>query len=204
MPKKSSDTRTSIMDAAQEQILEKGYGGTSIDAILAQTGVTKGSFFHHFPSKEDLAFAIIERYADSDRATLQQFKERAARISKDPLHRIQLVIAFYQDHVSELIDPTKGCIYAAYGYQPGLFGEQTRGVITESFDHWLEVLEVMFQDAIDVHPIRMDVTARDLAMAALTTIQGGLTLSKNLGDADLLSRQLRQFRNYVELLFDEG
>lgn len=50
----------------------------------------------------------------------------------DPLQRILLELGLYQDTVNELIDPTKGCIYAAYGYQPGQFGERTRGVSKRS------------------------------------------------------------------------
>lgn len=201
MPKDSTSTRDSILDAAQEQILEKGYGGTSVDAILSQTGVTKGAFFHHFPTKQDLAYAIIERYAAADRAMLDEFVERASEIASDPLHRLLIVIGLYQDSMGVRNDPTKGCIFAAYGYQSGVFGERTSEVVTDSFAYWLDVIGGMFQEAIDAHPPRKDVSAQDLAMTALTIFQGGLSLSKNFNNPDLLAVQLRHFRSQLELLF---
>ena len=66
MARKGEMTRKSIMDTAETLIMEQGYSATSIDQILAGAGITKGSFFYHFPTKTDLAHALAERYARRD------------------------------------------------------------------------------------------------------------------------------------------
>lgn len=57
--KKAAATRLNILQKAFELIYVKGYQTTSIDEILATTQVTKGAFYHHFKSKDEMGVAII-------------------------------------------------------------------------------------------------------------------------------------------------
>jgi TetR/AcrR family transcriptional regulator, transcriptional repressor for nem operon len=60
----SAETRTRLLEAARDVIRAKGYTATTVDDICAAAGVTKGSFFHHFDSKERLGVAAIEAFSD--------------------------------------------------------------------------------------------------------------------------------------------
>ena len=61
MTKKDPDgTRQRILDAAFQEIYEKGFRAASIDQILADTGLTKGALYHHFPNKNALGYAVID------------------------------------------------------------------------------------------------------------------------------------------------
>lgn len=53
-------TRDKLLDAGYEEIYRHGYQGASVDAILLASQVTKGSMYHHFPSKKDLALSVID------------------------------------------------------------------------------------------------------------------------------------------------
>ena len=59
-----SDSRNKLLDAAVTLIRTRGYEATRVDDVCAAAGVTKGSFFHHFKTKEDLAHAAAQRFAD--------------------------------------------------------------------------------------------------------------------------------------------
>ncbi len=61
-----------ILQAAEEVLAEKGYHDTSMDEIAARVGVAKGTLYQHFPSKEDLVFALFERELEKTLQTVEQ------------------------------------------------------------------------------------------------------------------------------------
>ncbi len=63
--KQASERKAEIIDCAQTLFFEKGYEATTIADILQQTSLSKGAFYHHFKSKEELLGALIERLAES-------------------------------------------------------------------------------------------------------------------------------------------
>ena len=56
------ESKTKLLDAALQVIRAKGYASTTVDDICRQASVTKGSFFHHFKSKDELALAAVEHW----------------------------------------------------------------------------------------------------------------------------------------------
>ena len=56
-------TRAHLVDVATRLFAERGYDGTSIEAVLADSGVSRGSLYHHFPGKDALFWAVLEGVA---------------------------------------------------------------------------------------------------------------------------------------------
>lgn len=194
-------TRTELLDAAESLFLSHGYGGASVDAILERAGLSKGAFFHHFTSKAELAHALIERYAAADRTLLVESLARAERLSRDPLQQVLILVGLYEEMLDGLTDPYPGCLFAAYCYQAGLFDDRVNSVVRDSLAEWRTVVGGKLREAMDRHPPAMAVEAPDLADALLAVIEGAFVLSKSLHDPQLVVRQLRHYRNYLELLF---
>ncbi len=74
-------TRAHLIEVATRLFAEHGYDGTSIDAVLTESGVSRGSLYHHFPGKEALFWAVMEDVGD--RAGQQG--EDAMRDAPDPV-----------------------------------------------------------------------------------------------------------------------
>ena len=55
-------TRQRILSAATEIFSEKGYYGTAVDDIVKASNSSKGSFYFHFPSKQEIFFSLIDRF----------------------------------------------------------------------------------------------------------------------------------------------
>lgn len=53
-------TRAHLIDVATRLFAERGYDGTSIEVVLAESGVSRGSLYHHFPGKDALFWAVLE------------------------------------------------------------------------------------------------------------------------------------------------
>ena len=60
-PEGKEATRQRILDAATEVFSEKGYHGSAVDDIVKASSTSKGSFYFHFPSKQDIFFALVDR-----------------------------------------------------------------------------------------------------------------------------------------------
>src|SRR5258708_29279246 len=80
-----SPTKQKLLDAAQELMLAKGYTATSVDEVCEAAGLTKGSFFHYFESKEHLGRFVAERFHAS---TGRLFASAPFHQAKDPLERV--------------------------------------------------------------------------------------------------------------------
>jgi len=84
-PREQRESRTRILDAALSVIRSKGYSATTVDDICRTAGLSKGSFFHHFKSKEELALAAAEHFASM---ADDFFAEAPYRAAADPLDRL--------------------------------------------------------------------------------------------------------------------
>jgi TetR/AcrR family fatty acid metabolism transcriptional regulator len=96
-----------ILQAAEEVLSEKGYHDTSMDEIAARVGIAKGTVYLHYPSKEDLIFALFERELAAFLQAVDQIivQETSARTRLETIlrnmymgllgKRIQLLMALY-------------------------------------------------------------------------------------------------------------
>ena len=201
MARKGNDTLTGILDAAEAMILRHGFGATSLDAVLQNAGLTKGAFFHHFRSKNDLAHALIERFARRDAELLDTLVERAERLSRDPLQQVLLLVGLLAEMMDERDEPFPGCLYATYSYEAQLFDDRTHAVIREGLLRWRERLGEKLRLALAAHPPRLPAEPDELADMLNVIVEGAYIMSRTLGDARAAAAQLRHYRNYLELLF---
>ena len=68
------DTKTALLDSAEDAARRRGYDGFSYGDLAKQVGIRKASIHHHFPTKADLALAILERYSATVLAQLAEIK----------------------------------------------------------------------------------------------------------------------------------
>ena len=90
-------TRTKLLDVAVRLVREKGYNATTVDELCAAADVTKGAFFHHFKSKEDMAVAAADHWSAN---TAEIFSQAAYHDRPDPLDRVLAYIDMRVDLIS--------------------------------------------------------------------------------------------------------
>jgi TetR/AcrR family transcriptional repressor of nem operon len=79
------ESKTKLLDAALHVIRSKGYSATTVDDICKHGGVTKGSFFHHFRTKDELALDAVTHWRAMTEAL---FASASYHQAKDPLERV--------------------------------------------------------------------------------------------------------------------
>lgn len=200
MPRDGAATRSRILDAAEVLVLDKGFAGTSVDDVIAAAQTTKGGFFHHFPTKQELAHALVERYVATDMELLDSLLERAAQESDDPLEQLLRFVSL-QDVTDDLDGDTPGCLYASFCYEQELVDETTRDLIAEAVLAWRTRTREKLDEVAARYPPRVPVDLDALADQGLAVYEGTFILSRALGEPTLLRGQLRHFRTYLELLF---
>ena len=189
------------MDAAQRILLERGFAATSVDAVLAEASVTKGAFFHHFPSKNDLGRAILERYAATDAELLDSLIAAAEAETDDPAEQVVAFVRLFTDAAEKLAEVQSGCLFASFIYERGLDENRRNEIIANGIRHWRELLWTKLEAAARAHPPAIPVDLPSLADQVVTTFEGGFILARAMNEPAHLRSQLTHLRNYLQLLF---
>lgn len=193
--------RERLLDAAETAVLAKGFAATSIDELVAETGVSKSGFFYHFKDKSALAKAILERYLARDRELLDQMFTRADELNDDPLHGFLVGMKFFAEMMSDLPNNHPGCVAASFAYQDQLFNREIHQLNAEGMLAWRKRFRERFDLIAKKYPPRFDVDLDALADTVSVLVEGGFVLARALKDSSITPRQILLFRDTVRLIF---
>ncbi|MEI2297648.1 TetR/AcrR family transcriptional regulator [Ensifer sp. MJa1] len=91
-----TDTHERILDAAERLMVSRGYNAFSYADISAEVGIGKATIHHHFPTKADLAAAVLARYRKNNRRHVEGL---LAAVS-DPVARLEAYIGYWEDCIA--------------------------------------------------------------------------------------------------------
>ncbi len=192
-------SRKKLLDASLRVIRAKGYEATTVDDICAAADLSKGSFFHHFKSKEDLAVAAANYWIEG---TTALFASAPYHAPDDPLDRLLAYVDFRKSLLmGDLPDFTclvGTMVQETYGTHPAI-----RQACDASISGHADTLVPDIQAAISQRGIRGDWTAESLALYTQATIQGAFILAKAKLSRDVAAQCIDHLRRYLELLFSE-
>jgi len=192
------NSRTRLLGATIDLVRANGYAATRVDDVCAAAGVTKGSFFHHFASKEELAIAAAGAW--NERAS-QVFAAARYNTRPDPLDRL----LGYVDYRKELLagDMWEFTCYAGTTIQETHETHpEIRAACATTIDNHLAMLERMIGAALAVYPVAK-LRAVTLATHIQAVIQGAFIMAKARQDRRAALDSLEHLRRYLELLFDK-
>ena len=198
---KGAETRQRILDAAQAAIVEKGFTGTSIDELISECGLSKGGFFYHFRDKNDLAKALLRRYIEEDERVFDDVFARAAALVDDPLQVFLLGLRFLADVMGDMPNGHPGCIVAISCYQERMFDRDLSEFNAQAVLQWRRRFRGMLDEIAKRYHPREPVGLDELADMVSTVLEGGIVMSKALGDPASLRRQILTLRLMVQALF---
>lgn len=200
MPKDGNKTRLKILDEATKLVFKNGFAGTTIDHILERTEITKGAFFYHFKTKQVLAEALVQHYADEDMSHLNVALKETETL-KDPKSRLLQFVQLFIDMMLNIKEPPS-CLYASYTYESNQFDKKTLDIVSGSLYHWRNTFTELLTSVLSDYKMVMKADIQSLADQFTVIFEGGYVVSKALNEAELTAKQLQHFKNYLELLFE--
>jgi TetR/AcrR family transcriptional regulator, transcriptional repressor for nem operon len=191
------ESKRKLLDAAFDLIRTKGYSATRVEDICAAAGVTKGSFFYHFKSKEDLA---LEAAAYWSAVTSDLFREAPYHAPPDPLDRLLAYVDFRKALLRGEL-PHFTCLVGTMVQEVYETWPAIRDACAASIGGHAATLEPDIAAAMEKYGVAGDWTARSLALHTQAVIQGSFILAKAQGGAVVATESLDHLRRYLELLF---
>jgi TetR/AcrR family transcriptional repressor of nem operon len=192
--------KAKILEAALSVIRAKGYAATTVDDLCAAAGVTKGAFFHHFKSKEDLAVVAADHWSEMTGAL---FAEAPYHKHADPLDRVLGYIDFRRKLLAgELREFT--CLVGTMVQETYDSNPAIRDACARSITSHAAKIEPDIREAIAKHGIKPAWTAASLALYMQAVLQGAFILAKATGSSKAAAEAVDHLRRYLELLFNRA
>jgi TetR/AcrR family transcriptional regulator, transcriptional repressor for nem operon len=185
----AKSTREHLLDVGLGLMHRDGYNATGLTDILKAADVPKGSFYHHFGSKEDFAAAALEKYVMRER-------EHAAAILNDTTTRPLKRLRHYFSDLVKIYGQKgaiPGCMMGRFSLEIAEESPQLRKRISASFDHWQHAIATVIRQAVEQKELPADTDPESLAGFLLNSWEGALLRSQ----AEKSNAPLETFLRYV-------
>ncbi|MDE2183152.1 MAG: TetR/AcrR family transcriptional regulator [Alphaproteobacteria bacterium] len=189
--------RRKLLEAALSVIRSKGFEATTVDELCAVAGVAKGSFFHHFKTKQALGVAAAEYWSELTGAF---FAAAPYHRHDDPLDRVLGYIDFRKAILTGKV-PEFTCLVGTMVQEVYETCPEIRAACDASISAHAAKLEADIAEAMERHAVHAGFTAEGLALHTQAVLQGAFILAKAKGDAGVAAASVDHLRRYITLLF---
>ncbi len=170
----TTNTKRAILDLAESLLQDKGFNGFSYAHIASELGVKNAAIHYHFPSKEDLGCAIVQRYRDR----FQLWVNNARVKDLSPQEKLDW---FFNIYANMRADHGKVCIAGAleteFNSIPDALRQQTESLTGELLSWLASTLE----EGRDAGVFQFNGQPVDKAALILSSVQGALQMARALG-----------------------
>lgn len=183
-----------LFRAGAKLFYENGFHGTTIDAILAEAGVPKGSFYHHFGSKDAFGQAVLSRYIGFQGELVAKW------IARTDLSTADQVTGYYRD-MSQIFVKSgfqTSCLIGKFSTEVAATSDVFRPQLAGQIHGWKTRLSALFVAGQERGDVRRDRSAEELADVVLALIQGSFVLTLSTRDEHTLATVCNTIKELIE------
>ncbi len=197
MTKRDPDgTRQKILEAAFEEMYRNGFRGASLDQILAETGLTKGALYHHFPNKNALGYAVVDEVI---RGLIHESWIKPIEGAEDPIDGIiQALQHMSKEKVEAAIE--KGCPLNNLAQEMSPIDEEFRRRVQSVLNFWRDKTAEALLRGQGAGQVRTDMDCRKAAAFIVAALEGTAGMTKNSQDPAMMEACLEGLFHYLESL----
>lgn len=168
-------TKEKALTAGLELFLEKGYSNVGLAEILTTAGIPKGSFYHHFKSKENFAIQVLERYSNNG---LAEFKD--ILLEKSPRSPNERIKAYYTDRAKEFEHKEfiKGCLLGDSCSEGGV-SDEFKTFVEEQLGEWEKTIERCLEEGKVNKQVSEKLNTKMIASVILNGWEGAIFRMKS-------------------------
>jgi TetR/AcrR family transcriptional regulator, transcriptional repressor for nem operon len=200
VPDKSvPETKRRLLDAALKLMLAKGFTATTVDEICSAARLTKGSFFHYFKTKEDIAKQTVTFFFERQK---RMFDEAPFRKLDDPLDRVHGRLDLLTGCACSP-DAPKSCLIGNLAQEVSGTHPEIRCLCDEAFVCSAKDFERDLAEAKKLHTPKAKFSPASVARLYIALIQGSMILAKASGSTDVFEENVEHLRCYIDSLFEK-
>jgi TetR/AcrR family transcriptional repressor of nem operon len=171
-----NNTRDTLIDTMKTLLWQRGYDATSPNQVLEKSGVGKGSLYHHFKSKKELAVAAMDNRADELIAEADQL------FTAD-----QYWLSTFEQYLLQPRDGMAGCRLGRITLDPSVVeSPDLQRPIKRYFTHLHQLMSTSLREAQASGKMSAPISPETLAYTIITSLQGGFLVSRACNDGDIL------------------
>ena len=187
-------TRERLISVALRLFGERGYQSTSVADVQREADCHSGSFYHFFPTKQDLLLAVLQRYRTG---IVPMLIEPAWADVDDPIERIFALLARYR-MLLEMSHCTYGCPIGSLALELHEPDPEVRQLLAENFTGWIDQVENCLVNARK--DLGREFDARRTASFVLTVMEGAVMQARTYRDLRPFDAAVATLRDYFSLL----
>ncbi len=190
------DTKRKLIEATVQLMLHQGFSGTTVDQICAEAKLTKGSFFHHFESKEAIGRAAVDAWGAMGTALYSDAWKDPALDPLEQLHRIfEIMTGFNRQD-----DPCL-CMIGMMSQEMSLKNPEMRDVCEGHLNDWTAMMVKMLDGAKKLHKPAANFNSEQVAWFLNSIWQGSMLIGKTRQSPQMIIDNIQRARDYVDSLF---
>jgi TetR/AcrR family transcriptional regulator, transcriptional repressor for nem operon len=189
-------SKVKILDAALHVVRAKGYIATTVDDLCLAAGVTKGSFFHHFSSKEELAISAADHFGAMAAGL---FSSAPYQSALDPRDRVLGYVDFRKILISDDIVAST-CLFGTMVQETYETHPAIAAACNAHLGEHVDMLTKDIRDAKQLYAPDAPWDPRTLASFMQAVLQGAFILVKAENSPVVGHESLAHLRHYIEML----
>ena len=184
------DTRDLILDVAQELLQTRGFNAFSYQDIADRVGIRKASIHYHFPGKEELGVALVDRFRRDGRAWASSLAARGAT----PKEKLEALFAYYRDTV---LPTRKICAYGIFSAEYNALPGGMRESIKKFHGAHLRWLTAVLTAGREEGIFHAGGSAEDQALLVASALQGAVQIARTGEDPKRYEATVEQLRRLL-------
>lgn len=195
-------TRDRIVDEGARLFALKGYHDTKLEDIFTGANVTTGAFFHHFSTKEDLGFAVINSHMEKRRQDLERIEKgmRGSNADEDPLDRLMGRLDAIQEMVRLREKRKGGCIIGNLSTALSDTHDGFRRRLAECFDEMALEFKPYLDAAVKKYRPRQKVDTDVLSRYIVGIVEGSIMLARTRRDGQMMRQNFDFVKEHIRSL----